>query len=66
MACDIKLAYCLLPVHPSDRHLLGILWQGSYLFDKRRQRGSHLHVKYLNPSAPQLNIYYSISFLTYI
>ena len=25
---DIKRAYPIIPVHPSDRHLLGMFWQG--------------------------------------
>ena len=25
---DIKSAYRIIPVHPSDRHLLGMFWHG--------------------------------------
>ena len=31
---DIKQAYCMVPVHPEDRHLLGVQWQGHVLLDK--------------------------------
>lgn len=24
---DIKSAYCLIPVHPEDRYLLGMVWE---------------------------------------
>ena len=30
---DIKSAYRLLPVHPQDRHLLGMEWKGAYYVD---------------------------------
>ena len=31
---DIKQAYRMVPVHPDDRHLLGMKWQGSVYVDK--------------------------------
>ncbi len=31
---DLKSAYRLVPVHPDDRHLLGICWQGSTFVDQ--------------------------------
>ena len=31
---DIKQAYRMVPVHPEDRHLLGMKWQGRVLVDK--------------------------------
>ncbi len=30
---DIKDAYCILPVHPNDRHVLGFQWQGLTYID---------------------------------
>ena len=30
---DLKSAYRMIPVHPNDRHLLGISWRGSVLQD---------------------------------
>ena len=30
---DIKSAFRLLPIHPDDRHLLGLKWNGLYYFD---------------------------------
>ena len=30
---DIKSAFCLIPVHPADRHLLAMEWQGSLYID---------------------------------
>ena len=39
MACymaktDIKSAFRIVPIHPSDQHLLGFKWQGKYYFDR--------------------------------
>ena len=31
---DIKSAFCLLPVHPADRHLLGMKWRGNVYIDQ--------------------------------
>ena len=31
---DIKSAFRLCPVHPSEHHLLGMCWQGRYYFDR--------------------------------
>ena len=30
---DIKSAYRIIPIHPDDRHLLGIKWEGSLYVD---------------------------------
>ena len=30
---DVKSAYHIIPVHPLDRHLLGMSWQDEYYFD---------------------------------
>ena len=30
---DIQSAYRIVPVHPADRHLLGVAWQGSVFVD---------------------------------
>jgi len=30
---DIKSAYRLVPVHPDDRPLLGVMWKGAYYID---------------------------------
>ena len=32
--CDIESAFRLLPVNPSDYHLLGIFWEGIYYYDR--------------------------------
>lgn len=29
---DIQAAFCILPIHPVDRHLLGFTWQGQFYF----------------------------------
>ena len=39
MKCDIRSAYRLIPVRPSDRHLLGIQWEKAYYFDKMLTMG---------------------------
>ena len=31
---DIKSAFRIIPIHPSDYHLLGFKWEGKYYFDK--------------------------------
>ena len=31
---DIMQAYRIVPVHPDDRHLLGVQWKGEILLDK--------------------------------
>ena len=31
---DVKSAFRIIPVHPTDRHLLGMRWQGSLYIDK--------------------------------
>ena len=31
---DIKSAFRIIPINPSDYHLLGMKWQGEYYFDK--------------------------------
>jgi hypothetical protein len=30
---DIKKAYRMIPVHPADRHLLGMQWDGQLILD---------------------------------
>ena len=30
---DLNSAYCMVPVHPLDRHLLGIQWEGHLYVD---------------------------------
>ena len=40
---DIKSAYCIILVHPADRHLLGMSWKGAwptFLIALRVQRGA--------------------------
>ena len=31
---DIKSAFCIIPIHPDDYHLLGMTWINSYFFDR--------------------------------
>lgn len=31
---DVKSAYRNIPVHPEDRYLLGMKWQGNYFIDR--------------------------------
>ena len=30
---DIRSAYCIIPVHPEDRWLLGMVWEGALYTD---------------------------------
>lgn len=36
---DIQSAFRICPVHPADRHLLGLEWKGEYYFDKTLAMG---------------------------
>lgn len=36
---DIEAAFKIIPVHPEDYHLLGMLWQDSFYFDKTLPMG---------------------------
>lgn len=36
---DIESAFKIIPVHPSDYHLLGLHWDGAYYFDKTLPMG---------------------------
>lgn len=51
---DIKLAYRLVPVHPHDRHLLGIEWQGAYYVDGALPFGLHFAPKIFTAVADAL------------
>lgn len=31
---DLKSVYCIVPIHPADRHLLGIRWNGQVYMDQ--------------------------------
>jgi hypothetical protein len=31
---DIQSAYRIVPIHPSQHHLLGFRWRGQYYYDK--------------------------------
>lgn len=37
---DIKSAFRILPIHPSDYNLLGFTWCGKYYYDKRMPMGA--------------------------
>ena len=30
---EVESAYCIIPIHPNDRYLFGMLWQGNYFVD---------------------------------
>ena len=51
---DIKSAYRNVPVHPSDRHLLGIQWQGETLVDTYLPFGLRSAPKLFNAVADAL------------
>ena len=51
---DIKTAYQNIPVHPGDRHLLGICWQGKTFVDTCLPFGFHSAPKLLNATADTL------------
>ena len=42
---DIKSAFCLLPVHREDFHLLGIFFENSFYVDKRLPTGCKISCK---------------------
>lgn len=31
---DIEDAFRIIPIHPSDYHLLGFIWEGQFYYDK--------------------------------
>jgi len=37
---DIKSAFRIIPIHPSDYHLLGFKWRGKYYYDKTLPMGA--------------------------
>ena len=48
---DIKSAYRIVPVHPADRHLLGIHWNGGVYIDQALPFGLHTAPKIFTPVA---------------
>ena len=42
---DIKAAFRIIPVHPSDYHLLGFAFAGHYYYDKCLPMGSSISCK---------------------
>ena len=53
--CDIQLAFCLLPVHPSDFELLWFAFEGCYYMDKAFQWDASYLVLHLSVSARYLS-----------
>ena len=45
---DIRNAFCLLPVHPADRHMLGMRWNGEVYIDTCLPFGSRSAPKLFN------------------
>ena len=45
---DIRSAFCLLPVHPADRHMLGMQWNGGVYIDTCLPFGLRSAPKLLN------------------
>ena len=31
---DIKSAFCIVPIHPDDYHLLGFMWRNMFYYDR--------------------------------
>ncbi|XP_065180188.1 uncharacterized protein LOC135810623 [Sycon ciliatum] len=52
---DVKSAFRQIPVRPQDWHLLGILWQGKYYYDRVLPMGSALARRYFMQWQPPLN-----------
>ena len=38
---DLKHTYCQIPVHPQDRHLLGVMWNEEVFVDRALSFGLH-------------------------
>ncbi len=51
---DIKQAYRMVPVHPQDRHLLGMVWDGSLFVDSALPFGLRSAPKIFNAIADAL------------
>ena len=61
---DVQSAFRLLPVHPADRHLLGMQWKGNVYIDGCLPFGLRSAPKLLNWAAEFLEwILYSKEFL---
>ena len=51
---DVKSAYQLVPVHPTDRQLLGVSWHGSVIVDTKLPFGVRSVPKIFNALADAL------------
>ena len=51
---DIKEAYCMVPIHPNDQHLLGIWWENSVYIDRMLPFGLHSAPKIFSAIADTL------------
>jgi len=58
---DIKSAFRLIPVHPADRHLLGMQWRQQVYIDKCLPFGLHSAPKLFNIMADLLSFLYCYS-----
>ena len=58
---DIESAFCIIPLHPSQWHLLGMTWDGKFYFDKRLTMGGRSSSFEFNKLPLQLNRYVSTS-----
>ena len=52
---DIKSAFCLLPIHPGDFHLLGICFQNKFYIDKCLPMGCKISCKLFEEFSTFLN-----------
>ena len=58
---DLESAYRIIPVYPSDRHLIGMEWKGKVYVDQALPFGLRSAPKILNSVAMYLNGFYTDS-----
>jgi hypothetical protein len=63
---DIDAAYRMVPVHPSDRLLLGMRWDGSVFFDSRLPFGLRSAPKIFSPIADALQWVFEQNGVTWV
>ena len=52
---DVRSAFCIVPVHPSDYPLLGFQWKGNGIMIKPCLWDVQVHAKYLRISVQRWN-----------
>ena len=62
---DIKQAYRMMPIHPQDRHLLGMRWEGKVYVDKTLSFGLRSAPIIFSALADTLACYHKLTILAW-